>query len=457
LRRWFVKRVRQFSIAVLLLAGIAVAGACGVMLRRATCLIGLPDVGDPFDVAAFRALRVSEEQDAVVLFRQAAGKLPRMPDLSLAAKQAGSTVAWSEADPKLREWFAASGEALELFRRGVARAGGMAPSRGDPSRSSLMDLDLGRFVWLTFLDSSRLEEQGDLTASWAGYRSILRMRGHIMRTGTVFDHLFTGHFCRGLESRIAAWAANPKTDVVLIRRALDDVRAHEPKPEWYALSLKRDYLQLMSLLDQPDGWAQQAADEDQSILIGGEPLPPNLAWSVHAARRYLVNEPERSRRVLRLAFANWLAQVSAQGPNSRKPAVRVSYLFEKLTTQLSFFAPDLGAPASARALSPKELAGWLMSARTARALLVQWPWPAIRISEQREYSSLVVLLADELYHRDRGSRPPSEEALVGPYLDHLPDDGSSELDDGTALRIDDSTGRDSLEERAPPPHGEMSK
>ena len=113
---------------------------------------------------------------------------------------------------------------------------------------------------------------------------------------------------------MAAWAADPKTGAPLIHRALDDVRTHEPKPEWDAFSLKLEYLQMMSLLDQPDGWVQQGADEDLSTQIAGEPLPRNLAKSVYAARRYLINEPEGSRRVLRLAFANWLAHAQEQNP-----------------------------------------------------------------------------------------------------------------------------------------------
>ena len=45
---------------------------------------------------------------------------------------------------------------------------------------------------------------------------------------------------------------------------------------------------------------------------------------------------------------------------------------------------------------------------------------------------LVLMLATEIYHRERGSLPPSDEALVGTYLKSLPDDGSADLDDGTA-------------------------
>jgi hypothetical protein len=52
-----------------------------------------------------------------------------------------------------------------------------------------------------------------------------------------------------------------------------------------------------------------------------------------------------------------------------------------------------------------------------------------------------VLLAGELYKRDHGTPASSDQMLVGPYLDELPDDGSAELDDGSAptIREDDAT------------------
>jgi hypothetical protein len=437
-RRWAKRRARQLRIVALILAATLVIGACGVMLRRATSLIGLPDVGDPFNVAAFRAIRVPEEQDAFALFRRAADKLRAMPVVPLAAQRAGRTVAWSQADPDLRKWLLANREAFGLFQQGAFQADGNAPALVHPLQSSLTDRNLGSFVWLAFLDASRLEEQGNMPAAWDAYRAILRTKTHITRKGTVFDRYFAGLFCRGLDARIAAWAANPKTDVLSIRRALDEVRANEPKPEWDVLSLKIDYLQMMSMLDRPDGWAQQETDYDEIIRIAGEPLRPNLAPLAYAARRFLDNEPERSRRVLRLAYANWLAHAQDQDRAKRKPSVRAVFGLRNRATYLSLYGAGAVAPAASRALSPHDLARWLITTRDARALLFQWPWPVIRISEQREHRALVVLLAEELYHRERGSLPPSEEALIGAYLDHLPEDGSSELDDGTAERIDDS-------------------
>jgi hypothetical protein len=46
------------------------------------------------------------------------------------------------------------------------------------------------------------------------------------------------------------------------------------------------------------------------------------------------------------------------------------------------------------------------------------------------------MLAKEIYRRERGALPPSDEALVGTYLKSLPDDGSRELDDGTTPTVE---------------------
>ena len=48
------------------------------------------------------------------------------------------------------------------------------------------------------------------------------------------------------------------------------------------------------------------------------------------------------------------------------------------------------------------------------------------------------MLATELYRRERGSVPSSDEALVGTYLQEqrCRDDGSAELDDGTTPTVE---------------------
>jgi hypothetical protein len=57
---------------------------------------------------------------------------------------------------------------------------------------------------------------------------------------------------------------------------------------------------------------------------------------------------------------------------------------------------------------------------------VQWPWSPDRLRDRGAYSDFVLILARAIHLRERGSLPPTDEALVGSYLKRLPDDGSGD-------------------------------
>jgi hypothetical protein len=112
----------------------------------------------------------------------------------------------------------------------------------------------------------------------------------------------------------------------------------------------------------------------------------------------------------------------------------------KRITTVPLYPVGPEAPAGARALSPHAVARRLVSTNDAKRYLQGNLWPAVSFQERLGYRQLVVLLARELYRRERGGPPPSEDALVGTYLESLPDDGSSERGDGTAPMVSDSPG-----------------
>jgi hypothetical protein len=141
-------------------------------------------------------------------------------------------------------------------------------------------------------------------------------------------------------------------------------------------------------------------------------------------RRSLLREPERSRRAIRLLFANWLAQAEGPGRGRPKPDVFARFRGLASTARLALYPVDPGAPAGARALPPHELASWLVTAYDLKVLAWRLISTSVPLQEQAGYRELVVALARELYRRERGVPPPSEKALVGTYLQSLPDDGS---------------------------------
>lgn len=450
LRRWAARRAGQLLRVVLASIFVLTCGVVGVLVWRSASLMGLPDVGDPFDLASAGTAGDTDERDAFVLFRRARSILRPMPDLPLSMTVAGPIAGWSKANPKLQRWVESNGEAMELFRRAAAQPDGIAhPVRGE-SAFLPHQVILTPFVWLALLEGCRLEERGDMAEAWGWYRTLLETRAHLMRRGTGFERLFLESKDPWIRRRIAAWAADPRTGVPDLRRALDDANRTRPRPEWDASSLMVDYVLAMRELDRPDGLLVSGFDDDLSFRIGGEALPPDLAKSVHGARRFVHNEPERSRRVLRLIYANWLAHIEDLADSRRNPAVRAIYRNGQ-PTSVVLYASGPTAPPPARALAPPDLAAWLFKAHDAKRLLFECPWPAIGVQERQHHRALLMLLAGELYRRERGGPPPSDEALVGAYLEGLPDDGTADLDDGTTRTIEEpQPRRASLDEDGSP-------
>jgi hypothetical protein len=91
------------------------------------------------------------------------------------------------------------------------------------------------------------------------------------------------------------------------------------------------------------------------------------------------------------------------------------------------------------------VAGWLVATLDARLRLMRGydEWlPPVRarhsrsVADRSAHRDLVIMLATEIYRRERGAPPPTEDALVGTYLRSLPDDGSAELDDGRTPTVE---------------------
>jgi hypothetical protein len=147
---------------------------------------------------------------------------------------------------------------------------------------------------------------------------------------------------------------------------------------------------------------------------------------VQRLRLQATNDVERSRRALRLVFANWLAQVDK--PASQRAAIAI----EKPTL---IYAPDPTAPPAARAVVPEILDNAIEKTSLAHVILrpgaldfnaetpmVKVPWegdgPLAR--EQTSRAALIVKLAAELYRRERGTMPENAGALLRSYLKELP-------------------------------------
>ena len=115
--RWFFGSRRRVLTAASVLLAMIIAPPLWWSIQ----LMGLPDIGEPFDLEAFRSSRIPDDRNAFVLYRQAADRLKSLNSFVVSKRSIDAHVRWSQADPMVRRWVEANREAMELFRRGAER------------------------------------------------------------------------------------------------------------------------------------------------------------------------------------------------------------------------------------------------------------------------------------------------------------------------------------------------
>ncbi len=155
-------------IACLLLALAAIIAM--PPLWWSTQLIGLPDIGDPFDIASFRSSTVPDDRNAFVCYREAATLLKPLEEYVKAPRTSIQLFArWSKADADHRRLLTENREALAIYRDGSDRPDAFDPSPIVSSRDSDETFPAGpSFRRMVLLEASRLEDdEGDMAGGMA--------------------------------------------------------------------------------------------------------------------------------------------------------------------------------------------------------------------------------------------------------------------------------------------------
>jgi hypothetical protein len=103
-----------------------------------------------------------------------------------------------------------------------------------------------------------------MEGAWACYRAVLPMATHLRRRGHLTLRFHINILNIALRQRLASWAADPKTTIPQLHRALDEAILSRSRPEWDAFSLKLEYRELNRYLEQSGSPIHQALEEDLS-------------------------------------------------------------------------------------------------------------------------------------------------------------------------------------------------
>ncbi|HWE38857.1 MAG TPA: hypothetical protein VG406_20070 [Isosphaeraceae bacterium] len=387
----------------IVIAAVVVVGWVGFGLWWNWSLAGLPDIGDPFDVAEFeRSRQVAPEDDAAPNYVRASGLLRRV--IWFGRGREWNIQRWEEADPAKRRDLETDRAALDLWFQATEKPNCSTTGLPHPYQNWY-------FSELAALEASRLGATGDMAGAWRWYRAILQSTEHVTRGMPPHDRRSQLSLRAAVAEPITRWAADGRVDAETLRGALADLVAmYEVVPQEIDF-YKATYLDLQDTI--------KSAGDDPTNYVGPDfPLLGRLPPATNRAWMPMRQEPERSKRVLRLILANWLAWASQPRASRPGPLPR-----EEGDPILYPLAAD--APASARTLPPERLIRWYRSSSYARFLYMGLDHEnlceEVIVRERAARARLIVAVAEQLYRREHGGHAsPSREALVGPYLKRLP-------------------------------------
>ena len=391
--------------------------AC-VIIYHSVCLWNLPDIGEPFDSKPLTEHRVADDANAFVAYLQAVGKLG--PSMSLALHQDFQTIRrkdWADPSEALSSWIDGNRSALELWRVGSERSG------GEPPASLVMDgvymvngheflHRLNEFTLMALIEAARLRREGDLAKAWTYCRAILRTGRHQQRHGSSFARargLSTLAFFRDAAK---AWVDDPRVSDKELRQALDDLDDADSLLVPNAEAIEVGYLQELQRLKDPNYLKNLRLSPDSTIIgwqndqIWYRYLP---FW--HEGSLYLWNEPERSRRILKLETANWL--IAAAPSELSRTDLREAY--PHVFTPLPLATLNQG-------VLPPWIDDWFRSSLLFEAGRPSDPYKGHwKENDQSKVNPLKVEIAKKLFEKQYHREPESAKELVGPFLKSWPE------------------------------------
>jgi hypothetical protein len=416
--RWrAVRRVGAFGL------GLAIVLAMAAGALRMVRLASVPDAPEPFDVAAFLATTVPDDENADVLFREADAMMAGGP-ANFGSFWPSKPISWAALPPEVKERVEKYRPALEVWRRGTDRPDWISGAIDGQAEFTAIGSQLN---WLGFanLEASRLADEGDLAAAWAWHNARLRAMLLTSRRRSFTVRFALSWQFNQIVMRARAWSEDGRTTVPMLRRAIADLEAMDGLHANESDALKIEYLALRKMIEDPDALERVLAPPPGAPPApGAAPVtrfsPPGALRPLYVRlERFVEAEPDRTLRVLRMGFANWLTQADKR-PGDRAKLVSESPLVFDARPEGSPLAPaDL-----ARTAATAPLLSRLRDAdrRTSRARPRLEQWPKQLATDRRARAGLIIDLASRIYEIETGTYPKDPEALVGKVLPKLPDD-----------------------------------
>jgi hypothetical protein len=370
---------------------------------RGAQIAELPDVGDPFDVVAFGTVAIKEEDNAFPLYANATAKLTELNwelrDSAFDALETG----WQDVPAEVKQWHQDNQPALAMWREAASRPDILVVQPKELNGSNLVKLRVSgfsNFSLLAELEALRPIDAGDFENAWYCYRDIIRFSRHLQLHAPVDGYcagaiMFHRAF-EGIRRLIEYSAVNP---MLLEQIRADTERLTSPLP---SDALKSEYYLTMNLIN------------DRRYLPELLDVKDTKEWIALETGKFAFNEPEASRRLLRIVFARWLHSID-QPLQLRGRQISDDFMLYEAADSLSI-APNMPSAS----LIERELNNRVL----ARSFTWRIRWfDQLALRERTERRLLQFLISAHRYQREFGEFPASADELVNRgYLPSIPGD-----------------------------------
>ncbi len=373
-------------------------------LIRGYYLMGVPDIGEPFDVDARKAVVVPDDENAFTDFHQAAALyIQPSGDVSQIRDEVNEH-GWAWAMPELEQFLHDNEDALLAWKRGAEKSRAQYHVGRDIWIGSLLETiqELREFTRTALALGRKLEAEGKPLEAWEWYRTAIRTSRLCGQNGTMIERLVGIAIFAVIVEQIPSWSSDPALSSAQLLEALAQLQSDWELTEKPSTSLELEYVMVMNTIQMIETGRD---DTNWSDIFE--------AVSDNDFVTYIQGEPELFRRLYRFQTQNLLTFCDC--PAWQRPPMN----------GLDFFLYD--HPDGLRVGDDH----WSIKAFTSaveKSVLFKNNHDVFHQflhaidRDEVKYTCLQVVLAGQAFHRDRERFPATLDELVPNYLTEIPVD-----------------------------------
>ena len=390
-------------------------------LVRGFRIAQLPDIGEPFDVAALlkTAPPADDEVTKLLTESQKSYREPTSAESELIGivNESG----WAVTSEPLRSWLADNERSLLEWRHATELKVWPKSTKVETDPNAIVDsVRVQRdLVTLAKTQAECSLADGDTEAAWGWIQAMFRHVNHLAQHGDLMDRFVANGLAAMTFHSVQRFTESRRVTSGEMRKALDDLQQFHatlpPKSDAFRWDYARD-LKNRIKLDDPHmiHWLE---NNPQTFDLSDVPA------SLRMKTLWLLGDPDFSDRAVKLVIRNWIEE--ADLPPFRRSAV--------LGTRVKIFdSVAVSSPISNQMLAQK------VNERCLAKVYLSGGISAIKSMERIEtrYTSIALATACQLYRMEHGEFPPKLSDLVPEILAHLPIDPFSKSGEALKYRND---------------------